>query len=203
MTAGPVVEREAQIYLASASPRRQQLLRQLDIAFEIVPAQMTEHPHAAEPARAYVQRLATAKARFAAGVVRERGWPTKPILGADTEVVLDGAVLGKPADAAHGRALLKRLAGRTHDVLTALALLVEGEMHTAVSESRVTFGELSDADVARYWATGEPADKAGGYAVQGRAGAFITRIEGSYSGIVGLPLYELAQLLRKVGVTVP
>lgn len=188
------------IYLASASARRQELLRQLGIAFDLLPADIEERPGAAEPPNVYVARLANAKARAAAQLVHDRGLPVRPIVGADTEVVLDGEILGKPSDATHGRAMLQRLAGRTHHVLTAIALLAGDEAHTALSESRVTFGNISAADIERYWATGEPADKAGGYAIQGRAAALVTRIEGSYSGIVGLPLYELAQLLRRVGV---
>ena len=188
------------IYLASASPRRQQLLRQLGIGFDALPANIEERPRAGEPPRAYVARLALAKAEFVAGVMRAQALAARPILGADTEVVLDGEILGKPSDPAHGAAMLARLAGRTHEVLSAIALLANGKVHTALSESRVTFANLSDADIETYWATGEPVGKAGGYAVQGRAAAFIARIEGSYSGIVGLPLYELAGLLRRAGV---
>lgn len=190
----------AKIYLASASTRRQELLRQLGITFDLLPASIEERPRPAESPNVYVTRVAGAKARAAAQLVHDRGLPVRPILGADTEVVLDGEILGKPEDARHGRAMLQRLAGRSHDVLTAVVLLADDEVHTALTESRVTFGNISGADIERYWATGEPADKAGGYAIQGRAAAFVTRIEGSYSGIVGLPLYELVQLLRRVGV---
>lgn len=183
------------IYLASASPRRQELLRQLGVAFDVIVTDVPETPAADEAAHAYVQRLARAKAEAGARIMRERGLPARPVLGADTEVVLDGEILGKPMDAAHGRAMLKRLAGRTHDVLTAIALVVSGEVRTALSKTRVTMARMSDADLEGYRRTGEPADKAGGYAIQGRAAAFIERIDGSYSGVVGLPLYEVAQLL--------
>lgn len=186
------------IYLASASPRRHELLRQLGVAFTVISPSVAEEPKPGESARDYVVRLARAKARQGARLLRERGAEPGPVLGADTEVVLDGAILGKPRDRAHGIAMLGRLSGRTHQVLTAISLLQQDEVHEALSESRVTLAPLSPAEIERYWSTGEPADKAGGYAVQGLAAAFITRIEGSYSGIVGLPLYELAQLLTQV-----
>jgi septum formation protein len=121
------------------------------------------------------------------------------VLGADTEVVLDGEVLGKPRDAAHARAMLRRLAGRSHEVLSAVVVVHGAAEHQALSRSRVTFAPLTDAAIDRYCASGEPADKAGGYAIQGRAAAFITRIEGSYSGIVGLPLDAVAALLAQAG----
>jgi septum formation protein len=187
------------IYLASASPRRQELLRQLGVTFKVTPADIPEQPHAGELADAYVMRLARDKARAVAGQVKAAGWAPYPVLGADTEVVLDGAVLGKPRDRAHGVAMLRRLSGRTHDVLTGIVLLNQEASQEALSHTRVTFAALSDADIERYWASGEPADKAGGYAVQGRGAAFIARLEGSYSGVVGLPLFELAQMLKRVG----
>lgn len=186
------------IYLASASPRRRELLRQLGVRFEAVVPDVVEAPRAGESAFDYVLRLATAKSRRGAELVRARGWAARPVLGADTEVVLDGEILGKPADRAHGLAMLGRLSGRTHQVLTAISLLHQDEVHTAVSDNRVTFARLAPSDIERYWDTGEPADKAGGYAIQGAGAAFIAHIEGSYSGIVGLPLYEVAQLLKRV-----
>jgi len=191
------------IYLASASPRRRELLRQIGVEFDTLPTNIEERPRARESARDYVVRMATAKAQAAGLHVRRHRLPPRPILAADTEVVIDSEILGKPADAAHARALLRRLAGRTHDVLTAVALLTETKLDTVLSESRVTFANLSDNDIERYWATGEPADKAGGYAIQGHAAVFVTRIHGSYTGIVGLPLYEVARLLRKIGVALP
>lgn len=186
------------IYLASASPRRQELLRQLGVAFDVVVTHVPETPAPGETARDYVQRLARTKAEAGARLARERGLPVRPVLGADTEVVIDGEILGKPTDATHGRAMLKRLAGRTHDVLTAVALVANGSAQTALSETRVTMARMTDAEIDAYWNSGEPVDKAGGYAIQGRAAAFIERIEGSYSGVVGLPLYEVVQLLRAV-----
>jgi septum formation protein len=187
------------IYLASASPRRQELLRQLGIAFEAIPSNLHEERAAGESPEQYVARVALDKARHVAGQLRERGLSAHPVLGADTEVVLDGEILGKPKDRAHGLAMLKRLAGRTHEVLTGIAVLHQGREHAALSRSRVTFAPLDEAEIRRYWDTGEPADKAGGYAVQGKAAAFIARIEGSYSGIMGLPLHELAQVLKNAG----
>lgn len=188
------------IYLASASPRRRELLRQLGIEFEAMPSNLLEVRSPGEAPERYVARVALDKARYVAALVRERGLAERPVLGADTEVVLDGEILGKPRDRSHGIEMLTRLASRTHEVLTGVAVLHAGAEHTALSRSRVTFGPLSAAEIARYWESGEPKDKAGAYAVQGRAAAFIERIEGSYSGIMGLPLHELAQLLKQAGV---
>jgi len=188
------------IYLASESPRRQELLRQLGIAFEAMPSNLPEVPQAGERPEDYVLRVARDKARHVARHARERGLASRPVLGADTEVVLEGEILGKPRDAQQGQAMLRKLAGCTHEVLTGLVLLHQDAEYTALSRSRVTFGPLTDADIQRYWDSGEPTDKAGGYAVQGRAAAFIQRIEGSYSGIMGLPLFELTQLLQQAGV---
>ena len=187
------------IYLASASPRRQELLRQLGVEFEAMPSNILEVRQAGESPADYVLRVARDKAQFVARLVNERGLPVFPVLGADTEVVLDGEILGKPQDRAHGMALLRRLSGRTHEVLSAVCVVDQGSGHTALSTSRVTFGPLTEAEIAQYWETGEPADKAGAYAVQGQAAAFIARLEGSYSGVMGLPLHELAGILKKIG----
>jgi len=188
------------LYLASASPRRRELLRQLGIEFTAMPSNLLEIPLPGETPEQYVSRVALDKARYVAREVSARGLAAT-VLGADTEVVVDGEILGKPVDASHGRAMLKRLAGRTHEVLSGIAVIAGDAERSALVRSRVTFAPLTDDEIAAYWASGEPADKAGGYAIQGRAAAFITRIEGSYSGIVGLPLYELGQLLREVGET--
>jgi septum formation protein len=187
------------IYLASASPRRQELLRQVGIVFEAVPSDIEEARAPGEAPEHYVVRVALDKARAVAARLVANGRLSRPVLGADTEVVLGNEILGKPQDAAHGCAMLRRLAGRTHDVLTGIALVNGGVERTALSRSRVTFAPLSDDDIGRYWTSGEPADKAGGYAIQGRAAAFIARIEGSYSGVVGLPLFELGELLKQIG----
>jgi septum formation protein len=189
-----------QLLLASASPRRQELLRQIGLTFDVVRPDVTERRLVSESPRDYVQRVACDKAQAGkrlAAALRAEGLP---ILAADTEVVLDAEVLGKPADRAAGVAQLKRLAGRTHEVMTALCLLHAGAQHTAVSISRVTFGPLSDAQIQRYWDSGEPVDKAGGYGIQGRAAGFIAHLDGSYSGVMGLPLYELTQILREIGI---
>jgi septum formation protein len=187
------------IYLASASPRRRELLRQLGVAFEAMPSNILEVRHAGESPTDYVLRVARDKAQFVVKLVIERSLPVFPVLGADTEVVLDGEILGKPQDLAHGMALLRRLAGRTHEVLSAVCVVDSGSEHTALSTSRVTFSALTEAEIAQYWETGEPADKAGAYAIQGKAAAFIERLEGSYSGVMGLPLHELAGILKKIG----
>ena len=187
------------IYLASASPRRRELLRQLGVEFEAMPSNILEVRQAGESPADYVLRVARDKARFVAKLLKERGLPVFPVLGADTEVVLDGEILGKPQDRVHGMALLRRLAGRTHEVLSAVCVVDSGSEHTALSASRVTFSRLTEAEIAQYWNTGEPADKAGAYAIQGKAAAFIERLEGSYSGVMGLPLHELAGILKKIG----
>lgn len=188
------------IYLASSSPRRRELLAQLGVRFEVIAPEISEQPRAGEPARDYVARLARTKAVAGTTFVRARGWPARPVLAADTEVVLDGEILGKPRDHGHAVSMLSRLSGRTHEVLTAVAVLHQDELREALVESRVTFTPLSSDDIERYWRSGEPADKAGAYGIQGRAGAFVSRIEGSYSAIVGLPLCETAQLLAHYGI---
>jgi len=187
------------IYLASASPRRRELLQQLGIEFEVLPSNILEVRRAGESPVDYVARVARDKAQFVAKLMKERGLPARPVLGADTEVVLEGEILGKPRDRAHGIEMLHRLAGRTHEVLTAVCVMDQKAEHAAFSTSRVTFEALTPAEIAQYWETGEPEDKAGAYAIQGRAAAFITRLEGSYSGVMGLPLHETAGILRKIG----
>jgi len=191
------------VYLASASPRRQELLRQIGIGFEVWPSNLDETPGSGETARDYVQRVAADKARHVAGQIGERGLPWRPVLGADTEVVVDDEILGKPRDPAHAAQMLARLAGRTHTVLSALCLITSGGEHRALSVNHVTFAPLSAPDIERYVACGEALDKAGGYAIQGRAAGFIARLEGSYSGVMGLPLFELCETLRHAGIEWP
>lgn len=188
------------LYLASASPRRQELLRQLGLSFEVMPSHIHEERRPGESPVAYVRRVAADKARHVAVAVAAAGKPARPVLGADTEVVIDGDILGKPGDRHHAAAMLRRLAGREHTVLTALCLIVAGREHIAVSESRVSVAPLTDADVAAYLDTGEGDDKAGAYAIQGRAAGFIARLEGSYSGVMGLPLFELHETLKRAGL---
>jgi septum formation protein len=192
------------IYLASASPRRQKLLRQIGADFEVLPADVPEHALAREAPADYVRRLAVNKARFGLAELGRRGLPERPVLGADTCVAVDGEILGKPRDRADGLAMLRRLSGRGHEVLTGICVIARDACgqtaeHSAVNVSQVTFAALSERDLADYWASGEPADKAGGYAIQGRAAGFIERLEGSYSGVMGLPLHELTQILIKLG----
>jgi septum formation protein len=195
------------LYLASKSPRRQALLRQLDIEFETLllreaagrDRDIVEQVRDAEPALHYVERIARSKAQIGWQRMQNRKLAERPVLGADTEVVLDGAVFGKPRDADDAVRMLKRLSGRTHQVMTAVAVRFRDVTDVDICVSKVTLRRLGAAEIGRYAATGEPIDKAGAYAVQGRAAAFIARIEGSYSGIVGLPLCETATLLGRVG----
>ena len=198
------------LYLASKSPRRQALLRQLDIEFETLllreavgrDRDVVEKAGDAEPPLHYVERIARTKAQVGWQRMQNRKLAERPVLGADTEVVLDSEVFGKPRDADDAVRMLKRLSGRTHQVLTAVAIRFRDATEVDLSLSRVTLRRLAAAEIERYAATGEPLDKAGAYAVQGRAAAFIARIEGSYSGIMGLPLCETATLLARLGVTV-
>jgi len=194
---------ETAIYLASASPRRQELLRQIGIGFEVWPSNLDEIPHPGETARDYVQRVAADKARHVADAVRARGLPWRPVLGVDTEVVVDDEILGKPRDPAHAAQMLARLAGRTHTVLSALCIVTAAGEHRALNENSVAFAPLGARDIERYVAAGEALDKAGGYAIQGRAAGFIARLEGSYSGVMGLPLFELCETLRHAGIEWP
>lgn len=188
---------EPWIYLASSSPRRRELLTQLGVRHVVVMAEIDERPHLAEPPAEYVRRIALEKAR--AGAAHKQD---KPILAADTCVVLDAQIFGKPIDKADGLAMLARLSGRTHEVLTAVALMDQGEVHSALSTTQVTFRVLSKAECVAYWRSGEPVDKAGAYAIQGLGAIFISRIEGSYSGVMGLPLYETASLLSTCGIEI-
>ena len=187
---------EPRILLASASPRRSELLRQVGIAHAVRPVDVDESVRADEAPAAYVLRLAEAKAAtlWRQLAPEER----KPVLAADTTVALEGEIFGKPASLAEARKMLGRLSGRTHVVHTAIALLHAQGSAARVSSSTVTFRELTPTEIDWYWHTGEPADKAGGYAVQGRAAAFICHIAGSYSGIMGLPLFETWELLAPV-----
>jgi septum formation protein len=198
------------IYLASKSPRRGELLRQVGVRFDLLllrsdgsrTIDVSEIVHPGEAAHAYVARVAQEKADFAWQAMQWRSLAPRPVLAADTSVIVDGEILGKPADAVEAMAMLARLSGRTHQVLTALALR-HGEMTQQVTQmSEVSFGALSPQMIAAYCATQEPYDKAGGYGIQGMAACFIERIEGSHSGIMGLPLFETAQLLRRAGIPV-
>jgi septum formation protein len=182
------------LILASRSPRRAELLRAAGFEFEIIPATVDERPAPGEPPDQYVARLAALKAADVGRRISGR-----VILGADTEVVLDGAVLGKPADAEEAAAMLRRLAGRTHLVLTGVALRCDDREVREVTATRVRFLPLSEAEIAWYVATGEPRDKAGAYAIQGLGSRFVEWIEGSYSNVVGLPVATVYRLLRQWG----
>lgn len=185
------------IYLASSSPRRRQLLEQLGVRYHVLAAQIDERRLPGEAPYAYARRMAVTKARRAAAVRDE----TLPVLAADTVVVADGDTLGKPAHRQEALAMLERLSGRSHEVVTAVAL-VGAQESVRLSVTRVTFRVIESAEAAAYWETGEPRDKAGAYAVQGMGAVFVSRLEGSYTGVVGLPLYETAQLLGACGVPV-
>ena len=186
------------IILASASPRRSQLLSQIGIRHEPFPVDLDERPQTGERPSHYVMRIAHDKAKAAAAALGARA--NRPVLAADTAVVLGDRIFGKPVDEAHGIAMLMALGGRTHEVLTAVVLQWDGERKAVLQQSQVTFRAL-DADQCRhYWATGEAAGKAGAYAIQGCGAVFIERLEGSFSGVMGLPLFETAVLLEAAGV---
>ena len=198
------------VYLASKSPRREELLRQLGVEFTAIRVReapgrerdVDEGARDAEPPLHYVERVARTKAAVGWQRIVQRGLSPRPVLGADTEVVLDGVIFGKPKDAADATRMLKQLSRRTHQVLTAVALCWDQQIIAEISRSSVTFRELLPEEIERYVSTGEPFDKAGAYAVQGRAASFVSRIDGSYSGVMGLPLYETAQALANLGFPV-
>lgn len=199
------------VFLASRSPRRRELLRQIGVTFEVIPLReapgrkpdVDETPRSGESADDYVLRVALEKAQAAANMAQARRIPPRPVLAADTTVVCDEQILGKPENGAAAARMLEQLSGRDHRVLTAVVVSDAGTLRTRVSLSRVWFRALDGDDIKRYLLAGESLDKAGAYAIQGRAAAFITRIEGSYSGIMGLPLAETADLLRECGLPLP
>lgn len=193
-----MVGRNMDICLASQSPRRRELLRQIGVDFLVLPVDIDEAPLAGETPEACVQRLALEKART--GRREQAVASALPVLGADTLVVAGGTVLGKPADRGDAIGMLQLLSGSTHRVITAVALAGDHEA-VCMSTSHVTFRTLTARECEAYWETGEPRDKAGAYAVQGLAAMFIARLEGSYSGVMGLPLYETAVLLQEFGIT--
>ncbi|MBL1376715.1 Maf family protein [Zobellella iuensis] len=186
----------AVLYLASASPRRRELLALLELPFELVLPDVEERRLPHEAAADYVRRLARDKALAGAALAPR----PLPVLAGDTIVVVDGEVLEKPAHEADGLAMLRRLSGRRHQVMTAMALAHGGGCDGVLVTTEVSFRPLTEAEMARYWASGEPADKAGGYGIQGLGGRFVARIDGSYSAVVGLPLVETEALLRQAGV---
>jgi septum formation protein len=186
------------LFLASQSPRRRQLLEQLGFSYQVLDVDVPELVAAGESAVDYVQRVARAKA--GAGLQRVLATPGAVVLGADTEVVLDGAVFGKPRDADDARAMLRRLAGRSHEVLCALCAATAGREESVLQRSEVHFAPLAESTIDAYLATGEWQGKAGAYAIQGRAGAFVAHLSGSFTGVMGLPLHEAAALLGQFGI---
>jgi len=198
---------QSRIYLASRSPRRRELLHQIHVNFEILlfrsglreDADVNEDPVAGEVPEEYVQRIAHAKAQAGVERLQARRLVPHPVLSADTTIEFDGRIIGKPETAEHAEEILGNLSGRAHQVLTAVAVADVDRTEHLLCVSQVRFRALTAAEIRRYVATGEPMDKAGAYAVQGRAGMFISEIHGSYSGIMGLPLYETALLLTKFG----
>lgn len=189
---------EIDFHLASGSPRRRELLAGLGYRFAVIAAPVEERPMPGELAADYVQRVALDKAR--AGRARLDDGDTRPVLAADTEVEIDGAVLGKPGSLEELRAMLGRLSGRSHRVLSAVALCHGEAERVLLSLSTVSLRPLAEPEIRAYWESGEPRDKAGGYAIQGLGAEFVSRIEGSYTGVVGLPLCETAELLREFGI---
>jgi septum formation protein len=194
------------IYLASRSPRRRELLAQIGVRYHLLlfrsrpdsPPDVDESVQPSEPPDSYVERVARAKAEAGWKLLRLRNLPLAPVLAADTTVALDGVVFGKPADRKEAAAMLEALSGRRHEVLTAVALMRDDQIDSGLSRSEVQFKKLSAEEIAQYVATGESDDKAGAYAIQGRAARFIMELRGSYSGVMGLPLYETSQLLEKL-----
>ena len=182
--------------LASASPRRRDLLASIGVPVAVHPSDIDETPLVGESPHAYVQRLAVAKAEAAAPLT------VLPTLGSDTAVVVDGRILGKPADFDEGAEMLRLLSGRCHEVLTAVAVSGPEGMLSCCVATQVTMREISADEIVAYWRTGEPADKAGGYAIQGLAAIFVKQIQGSHSAVVGLPLYETTHLLCRQGVPI-
>jgi len=199
------------IYLASRSPRRRELLTQIGIAFDTVlfrdgeraDPETDETPLPGEPALTYVERVARAKAEHGGRIIGWRKLPPRPVLSADTTLEFDGEIIGKPLDAADATAILRRLSGCTHRVLTGVAVNYLGSTEFMLSSSEVRFRELSDEEIRHYVMSGEPMDKAGAYGIQGRAGVFVEYIAGSYTGIMGLPVCETEQLLRRVSARQP
>ena len=186
------------LHLASQSPRRRELLSRLGVEFGVLDIDVPERRSPDEAPADYVRRVAREKA--GAGLLRVVAVPGAVVLGADTEVVLGDEVFGKPRDGRDAAAMLRRLSGRTHEVISAVSLVSADREAQAVSVSQVTFAELTDARIAAYVASDEPMGKAGGYAIQGGAEAFIVHLSGSHSGVMGLPMYETARLLARFGI---
>jgi len=198
------------IYLSSQSPRRRELLKQIGVNFEMLllrsdprrQMDVDETPLAAESPETYVQRVCQEKVRAACNLLEFRSLPTNPVLAADTTVTLDGNILGKPRDHEDAASMLRQLSGRQHVVMSAVAVAMGERVETRLSVSKVTFATLSEERIRRYILTNEHLDKAGAYSIQGYAAAFIPHIDGSYSGVMGLPLFETVELLQAFGYPV-
>lgn len=187
-----------QLVLASRSPRRKELLSQMGLTFHAASVLVEEIPMEGEVAESYVLRVALDKAR--AGWSLDGEAMDLPVLGSDTAVVVDGVILGKPKDAEDSARMLELLSGRTHEVYTSIACVYDDQVETDVVITEVTFDDIDSEAMARYWQTGEPLDKAGSYAIQGLGAVFVRRISGSYTGVVGLPVFETSRLLASFGV---
>ena len=206
----PINPNNPRIYLASRSPRRRELLAQIGIQFDTIvfrdapreDREIDETPHPGEVPVDYVQRVARAKAEHGWRIVGGRRLLSQPLLAADTTLEFNGEIIGKPVNAANAQAILRRLSGHTHRVLTAVSVAFEGRLESALSVSEVSFGVIEETEIRSYVATGEPMDKAGAYGIQGYAGMFVERLSGSYTGVMGLPLYETVQLLKRFGYPV-
>lgn len=194
----------ADLYLASQSPRRRELLSQIGVKYQVLSVHVPEEQQAGESPQAYVQRLACEKSQAGWQQLSASagGTPLEPVLGADTLIEIDGRVLEKPADEADALAMMATLSGRAHRVLSAVALTSSQGTSSRLSSTEVVFRPVSPEEALRYWRTGEPVDKAGGYAIQGLGAIFVERLSGSYSGVVGLPLSETRELLEEYGVAV-
>lgn len=188
------------IYLASQSPRRRELLLQIGVPHQVVSATVEEVPRQHETPSDYVQRLAREKAQAGLRSAQQLGLAPKPVLGADTIVVSNDEILEKPRDAVHAAAMLRQLAGSTHQVMTAVALLSDTQASIKLSVTEVVFRPLDEAEISAYWRSGEPQDKAGGYAIQGLGAVFVQQLSGSYSGVVGLPIEQIVALLQEFGL---
>lgn len=199
------------IYLASQSPRRRELLKQIGINFDMLLLRsdprrvidVDETPLSSEQPEVYVQRVSEAKARAGWDALLFRNLPPSPILAADTTVAVEGEILGKPRNREDAAAMLRKLSGKSHQVLTCVAVIFEERLEMRLSSTNVVFAKLSEDRIHRYLVTNEGHDKAGAYAIQGHAGAFVERIEGSYTGVMGLPLFETVELLREFGWLAP
>ena len=203
----PINLRNPRVFLASRSPRRRELLAQVGIQFDTIvfrnhpreDAELDETPLADEAPIDYVQRVALAKAEYGWRVVTLRKMRLQPVLAADTTLEFEGKIIGKPTDAENAREILRRLSGNTHRVLTAVSVAFEGRIESTLSISEVRFSPLDEATIRAYVATGEPMDKAGAYGIQGHAALFVENLTGSYTGVMGLPLFETGALLQRFG----